>query len=206
MSLATTTMAIVAVIVFMVAFTLPTIAPSTSGGHGLGDRLLGLPLPLLRLAEFGYGMLLCRVFLELNTDATAPAYSDLAIAVNLTIIGAIFSMPLNYLWTSVSTVLFGLLICQLASSRARLCASLSTKTMSLLGGASYSIYLLQGPVRAWVKALIHSGGVGELINPIILLALSVLVFFYFEEPAKQSIMRRSAKRAKPSIVQAYNAE
>ena len=76
--------------------------------------------------------------------------------------------------------------------------------MVLLGGASYSLYLLQTPVREWLRYLLT--GPYEMIGRIayqpLLVLISIAVFLWFEEPARTLLKRlgrgdprRSAREA-----------
>jgi peptidoglycan/LPS O-acetylase OafA/YrhL len=70
--------------------------------------------------------------------------------------------------------------------------------MVLLGGASYSVYLLRYPVTSWTRLLI-SGlpapfvRLGELLAPVLLVLFSILVFRYWEEPSRKALRRWFAR-------------
>ena len=75
--------------------------------------------------------------------------------------------------------------------------------MLLLGGASYSIYLLQLPVRDWVRTLFpHNSSLVSRLNapltPVVLILFSILVFRTWEEPARKAIRRLLVRRAEIS--------
>jgi peptidoglycan/LPS O-acetylase OafA/YrhL len=100
-------------------------------------------------------------------------------------------------WVSLVALPFGLLIYSLAGSRDFLSAFLSHPIMLLLGGASYSIYLLQLPVRDWVRVVtprisMRLVPLSAPLTPVILIGLSILVFKCWEEPMRRSIRRRLA--------------
>jgi peptidoglycan/LPS O-acetylase OafA/YrhL len=76
---------------------------------------------------------------------------------------------------------------------------LSWRPLVFLGGASYSIYLLQYPIRNWVRLLCEKVlhvpyVVGSLSSPALLIVISCLVFHYYEEA-----MRRALKRLFASL-------
>lgn len=116
----------------------------------------------------------------------------------LTTFAALFSLlflsiPIGS-WVSLVVLPFGLLIYSLASSRDFLTALLSRPLMLLLGGASYSVYLLQAPVRDYVRVLISRFSLrlvvfGAPLTPLILILFSILVFRIWEEPMRHSIRR-----------------
>jgi peptidoglycan/LPS O-acetylase OafA/YrhL len=71
---------------------------------------------------------------------------------------------------------------------------LSNRLMLLLGGASYSIYLLQLPFRDCVRVLSAraSYSVANLATPatpVLLVLFSILVFKLWEEPSRRAIRR-----------------
>jgi peptidoglycan/LPS O-acetylase OafA/YrhL len=70
--------------------------------------------------------------------------------------------------------------------------------MVLLGGASYSVYLLRLPVTTWARIFLSglpAGFVrfGELLAPLILVAFSIPLFRYWEEPPRKAVRRWFAK-------------
>ena len=65
--------------------------------------------------------------------------------------------------------------------------------MVLLGGASYALYILQGPIRQWLYwAVDHAfltEKVASILNPIFAISLSILIFVYWEQPARVAVNR-----------------
>jgi peptidoglycan/LPS O-acetylase OafA/YrhL len=78
---------------------------------------------------------------------------------------------------------------------------LSRKTMMLLGGAAYSMYLLQFPMRRameWVFShfLPRLANIGPpLITPLLLVGVAVVVHLRFEEPVRRGLRQWFAKNA-----------
>ena len=67
---------------------------------------------------------------------------------------------------------------------------LSTKTMLLGGGISYSIYLVQLPVKGWIQLMatsmhMDSDGIRFLITTIALIGVSLILFKAVEDPARK---------------------
>jgi peptidoglycan/LPS O-acetylase OafA/YrhL len=89
---------------------------------------------------------------------------------------------------------FAVLVYELAARRTWLARVLSTKTMVLLGSASYCVYLLQYPVRTWVRVIFSVlpasyAALGAPLTPFILVAVSVLVYRFWEEPSRRALRR-----------------
>jgi peptidoglycan/LPS O-acetylase OafA/YrhL len=74
--------------------------------------------------------------------------------------------------------------------------------MLLLGGASYSVYLLQALIREITHKLFgrFHPGFDAVLSPIILICLSCLIFLFYEEPLRDVIrnllLRRPTASAK----------
>lgn len=179
----------------LVLFALPMMLPGAQGGRNLGDALLDWPLPLLRLVEFGYGMLLYRVVETADARVVLRVASPAATAATLAAVLAILASPLSAQGISAASILFGLLIVQLAVARTRLAALLSSRALLLLGSASYAIYMLQGPVREWVNLIVPSPALAAALNPFVLLAVALAAYRFVEEPARRMLVRELGTRA-----------
>ena len=83
----------------------------------------------------------------------------------------------------------GILIFQIASESSSIRSFLGSNTLVLLGGASYSIYLLQVPIREYSK-LVFGNSLDKFISPIVLIFVSILIFKYYEEPVRKWILKR----------------
>jgi peptidoglycan/LPS O-acetylase OafA/YrhL len=163
--------------------------------RGLGGVPGGLiPLPIWRFPEFLLGVILGLLFLRSPVVRQAPSRSLVTFAA---VAGTLvtLSLPLGR-WVSLVMIPYTLLISRLASAKDQWVKFLSTRLMLLLGGASYSIYLLQFPVRSWTRTIFaglpHSiQSLGSPLTPLILILFSILVFRFWEEPARRMLRRWS---------------
>jgi peptidoglycan/LPS O-acetylase OafA/YrhL len=160
-----------------------------------------LPLPVLRLPEFVLGMLVGLRFLRRAASIPENRSPWIPVALASTTL-ALLSLPIGE-WKSLVVVPFGFLVYELALGKDWCARLLSTRPMILLGGASYAVYLLQYPVRSWVRIAFARfpqplASQGAPLTPVILVLLSILIFKYWEEPARRFIRGtfaiRSAKR------------
>lgn len=163
--------------------------------QGLGERNLSaglsrlLILPILRFPEFLLGVSLGNRFLRVGGSSRNVIYSYLS-AISVIVI---LSLPIGS-WVSLVVLPFSTLIYDLAGSKNHLVAFFSTRVMILLGGASYSVYLLQAPFRDWVRTLSlqEPSVVAKIITPLtplFLVLFSIIVFKLWEEPWRRSIRR-----------------
>ncbi len=93
-------------------------------------------------------------------------------------------------WTSVVVVAFAGVILGLAEERTLVSRFLSTQTMVLAGGISYSVYLMQMPVKSWVMTGTEAIGlrseVGRLgLTAVALIVVSWVLFRWVEDPARR---------------------
>jgi peptidoglycan/LPS O-acetylase OafA/YrhL len=158
---------------------------------------LPVPLPVLRLPEFLVGVAMGLLFLRSTpqTRRSYPFYIAAAAALVL------LSLPIGH-WVSLVMIPTALMVYELAFSDGLPARLFSSGPLVLLGGASYAIYLLQYPVRAWTKMFFSYAGtslsfVGNVLTPAILIVFSIAVFRYWEEPARKFLhparVRRSSK-------------
>lgn len=167
---------------FSVVLHTPTQVLGVWNGYAYGLRM---PLPVLRLPEFLVGIALGLLFLRSRPRPGHPYLFYLAAAVTL----ALLSLPIGS-WVSIVMIPMAFLLYELAFSEGLPARLFSSGPVVLLGGASYAIYLLQYPVRAWTKLLGSSMGpsfsfLGSLLTPVILIAFSLVVFRYWEEPLRK---------------------
>jgi peptidoglycan/LPS O-acetylase OafA/YrhL len=99
---------------------------------------------------------------------------------------------------------FSVLVYELACGGTLLTKFLSMRFMVLLGGASYSVYLLRYPVTAGMRVLVDQlppafVRVGELVTPLVLVLFSIAVFRYWEEPARKTMRNWFTKQRPPSV-------
>jgi peptidoglycan/LPS O-acetylase OafA/YrhL len=158
-----------------------------------------LPLPVLRIPEFLLGVVMGLRFLR---DARALDKVSRPLIVYPAVLGtfAALSLPIGH-WVTLVMLPFSLLVYELARGGSLVAKFLSTRFMVLLGGASYSVYLLRYPVTNWTRLLVSTlpaGFVrfGELLSPLVLVLVSIVVFLAWEEPARKAARRWFAKQRK----------
>jgi peptidoglycan/LPS O-acetylase OafA/YrhL len=152
------------------------------------------PLPVLRACEFVLGILACRIFLNAPQSSWSRfgGWKTYLTALAIVVILASTTSPQ---FSSFATVLFPVLIIQLGAGGAGLAAFFSTRPMLVLGGASYALYIIQGPVREWVRLFVPAP-LDAAVNPLITLAIAIAAFLFWEQPA-QRWLRAAYRRATP---------
>ena len=154
------------------------------------------PLPVLRLPEFLLGVVLGLVFLRAPHRPTRRWALWLSIAVSALILATVHGQ-----WISLLMIPNAVLVYELAHEGGLINHFLSRKTMMLLGGAAYSMYLLQFPMRRameWVFAhfIPRLANIGPpLITPLLLVGVAVVVHLRFEEPVRRGLRQWFAKQA-----------
>jgi peptidoglycan/LPS O-acetylase OafA/YrhL len=148
-----------------------------------------IPLPVLRLPEFVVGMALGLAFLKFPQGRQNSTVSICAT------LGAILvlCLPLGA-WASIAIVPFAILIYSLAYQSGPIARLLSNRVLVLLGSASYAVYLLQLPTRIYTRLLfaqiLHGPhDLDAFLSPCLLLVVSVLVFLFWEEPARKFLRK-----------------
>ena len=162
-----------------------------------------VPLPILRIPEFFLGVVLGLRFLR--SGSAQQHRPGRPLVVYAAVVGTIaaLSLPIGD-WVSLVIFPFSILVYELAAGGTLLTKFLSTRVMVLLGGASYSVYLLRYPVTSWMRVLVEQlppGFVrgGELLAPLVLVLFSIVVFRYWEEPARKAIRRWFTKQQPESV-------
>jgi peptidoglycan/LPS O-acetylase OafA/YrhL len=159
--------------------------------------------PLLRLPEFILGVSVGLLFLRKPEQLRAVA-GPLSI-VTLLVIGALLSQHERMLYllihNGVLAPLYALLIVTLACGVGPLAKLLSTKTLGLLGEASFALYLLHVALLVYVvKALgvlhLSIDRTPALITVYLVVAqvTAIAVLTYIEEPARRFIRKRFGSR------------
>ncbi|HUL33971.1 MAG TPA: acyltransferase [Candidatus Eisenbacteria bacterium] len=153
-----------------------------------------IPLPLLRIPEFILGMVAGNFFVRFGA-LRQKTWMSLIAAVSSLIVLCSTAGP----WVSLAALPFLLFIYCLASSDDPVTALFRGPIMVLLGGASYAVYLLQLPVRDWVRVSFEWSALNRYVpdaplTPIILVLFSILIFKYWEEPLRRQIRRVFASR------------
>ena len=153
-----------------------------------------IPAPVLRLPEFIFGICLALVYAR-GAFPTGLSWAPLAAIIATCGIIAASRSP----WIApFATIGFGLVIFSTAAwLRAGVMSRfLNSKKMLLLGGASYSLYLLQSPVRAWVRVILVGNleSIGRTCYLPIMICVSIVTFLRFEEPMRRWIKSLAATR------------
>ncbi len=171
--------------------------------HGLdGEPYPGMfrfiPLPVIHLPEFIGGAAMGTLFLRSEGVVDSGAWTYVALGLSF----AALMLP-GGPWTSVALIGFSALIYCLARERTVVARVLSTRLLLFGGGISYAMYLLQQPVRNWVHPWItHDSRIPWqlAIVPIVLVALSAVVYSYYEGPARR-MLRAVLARMRPTPTQ-----
>jgi peptidoglycan/LPS O-acetylase OafA/YrhL len=149
-------------------------------------------LPVLCLPEFVFGLALGAIFLSKPASEPRAATNDWITVAGILPCFAIFAAGAGDYLTSLTTaVCFGWAIYRLANGRGWLTNLLSSRVFLLLGGASFSVYILQGPVRLISRRLFANfhPGLDAVLSPFILISLSCLIFLFYEEPLRNVIRK-----------------
>ena len=159
-----------------------------NGELTLGGQSYFIPVPVLRAPEFIYGMFFGVVFLRGRFRLPGwTAYAALAI---IALAATCSTQPAV---EAVALIAFGPLIMALATSpkASAIRRLLDRPLLTLLGGASYSLYLLQFPVHEWIAAATPARLEfwGRLAFAPALILVSVLVYRGFEEPARRRLRK-----------------
>jgi peptidoglycan/LPS O-acetylase OafA/YrhL len=154
------------------------------GKLAVAGRVILFPRPLLRVPEFIYGVCLGVIFLRGRVVASNwVAYASLAI-----IVGAAAASTSDASQT-IALLAFGPLILSLATAlrRSFIKTILDSPLLVLLGGASYTLYLLQYPLRKCLAVLVPDRWqfYGRVAFAPALIVISVIVFLYFESPMRR---------------------
>ena len=189
---------------------LSSISASESVPDGNWPNFLKF-FPLFRLPEFLFGMVLGILFCR----SSAVALKTRVVRLAITLAGVVsvlaicnFCVPYGpYLLfhNGLLLVPFSALIFGLAHSDSTFARVLSGKWLDTLGCASYALYIIHVPMIHYVQALgrrlqLQSACSGYELLALLLLfvILSVVLWRYFEEPARKSIMRGTGRRDWPT--------
>lgn len=158
--------------------------------------------PLMRLFEFACGCFLGGLWKEILERRAAGRRAWLAVA-------AVSTGLLVVLLTTVSPELlaqFGPLVaplfgvCILASATCEVLgerqpSGLVSRLMSLLGRASYALYILHMPVRDWCVVLFElGGGVMDLVVYLAVMGgVAIAAYYFVEEPLRRRLSRFAAE-------------
>lgn len=168
---------------------------AVTGSSALIDNQLALfawmkwtPVPLLRLPEFLIGIFVAELHLR-GHRLRIPAWP---IALLLVVGLALASSPRI---AAFATAMSALLVMAIAGDQqSRFARALSVRWLVLLGAASYALYLMHQPVHFAALALLGSSKAMIALQYPILIAGSVALLLYYEEPAREWIRKRAAMK------------
>jgi len=187
----------VACAVFIVAFGVPTVSPGVRTVPLLGEQVWTL-IPLFRMAEFTYGMAICHIFMRWplfsrQHPANPRIASALEIGLALGMIAVLVTADSPQA-KGVFTVLTGLFILVTAHGAGVVSRLMSTRALLLLGGASYSMYILQQPIHSLCQALVRAP-YDQVLSPAATIVGAIGVYLFIEQPAQRLLMGRRRRRA-----------
>lgn len=164
------------VCVLMVVFRLPGIDQAK---HALFDWQNLIPYPLIRFPEFLYGILLALLYRR-GIAPSSPMLLHILIAIVLVLLFSVHSL---WLYGPLA-VICGIIILLLTTSSGAspLNAILTHPVAVMLGRASYSLYILQLPVYLILHATFPGSMIAKLSYVPLMIILSIVVFFLYEEP------------------------
>jgi peptidoglycan/LPS O-acetylase OafA/YrhL len=157
--------------------------------------------PLMHVAEFLIGVSCGLLYLRASAARTqkgadAGLLSVLVAAAVVLVLSIPQQLPFPLLHSGLLAPLFGILIFSLATGGGPLAQLLQTPQAVLLGKASYAIYLFHEPLatilykRQWspLRATPPYARFGVYLT--ILIAFSIAVLVWYEEPARRAIRHR----------------
>jgi len=155
-----------------------------------------IPLPVIFLPIFLLGAVLGNLYLEC---AAGKPLRDRGLFTWFGLFALVLALCFPRMSPATSFVLIGysLFVYGLAAETSLVSRFLSTPALVLGGGMSYSIYLMQLPVRMWVKAGIAAAngedGLRNMATVVfVLLLVSWIIFRFVEEPARKWLRAKFA--------------
>jgi len=170
-----------------------TVYPWTDFGGYIHHPIwpLYLPLPFVRGSEFLLGMALHTLIMR---PAIIPIRLGAAHCILVAgVIAAVLSLTDNEQVIGIAAVLVGILITTIYISDNAFTRLLGCRALILLGNASYALYLLQGPVRAYLGIVVPDPYDRLFCFPITLCA-AILVWRFVEVPARLYILGLAHRR------------
>jgi peptidoglycan/LPS O-acetylase OafA/YrhL len=156
---------------------------------------LYLPLPLVRGGEFLLGMTLHTIVRRPATITFQPGTGNCILVTGA--IALLLSLTDNEQVLGAAAVLVGILIAMIYLADNAFTRLLGSRALILLGNASYALYLLQGPVHAYLGIFLPDPYDRLLAFPIAL-AVAILAWRFVEIPARLyllSLVRRRRENA-----------
>ncbi|WP_162538604.1 acyltransferase [Granulicella sp. WH15] len=171
-----------------IAFHAPNLAP------GVFDSWVNrhILLPVLRLPEFILGMSLGALFMERQSASPDWRTNDWLTLAGLIPGGIVISLRVEDRYLIAAALFsFAWAIFRLAVGKGWLTNLLSSPPMLLLGGASFSIYILQAPIRNLMHVLFahFHPGLDAAVTPVVLIVFCCFLFLYYEEPMRGVVRR-----------------
>lgn len=146
------------------------------------------PVPLLRLPEFLIGLFVAELHLK-GCTLRFPAWP-----ITLLLVAGL-AVTTSPRVAALATTLSALLIAAIVGEqRSRFARTLSMRWLVLLGGASYALYLMHQPVHFGVLALLGPAKTMVVLQYPILIAISIALFLFYEEPVREWIRKRAAMK------------
>lgn len=196
--------------------------------HGRMDNnwlLLLDRLPLLRLAEFATGILVCYRLQQGMPPTNKAPYLQKSVTLGVVLLAAhlIWFIPTDgnglsfWRWAFdhgraylLGIPIFAAIILLLSNTRQPITRLLTTTPVVLLGEASYALYLLHWPA---IMLLFGFSSHGTTITPIIgwmvigvTLIVALLAFRWLEQPARRAIRARFADTGVRRLVRNSSSE
>ena len=166
--------------------------------------------PVFHVPQFLMGVCVGVLFLR-STSKTSSSqiYSKVSLLAGISFLvtfiwlaltpGIPYELPNNGLLAPI----FSLLIYTLAYGRGTIAKLLSLPFLTLLGEASYAIYLLQNPLLSFLKVISEKAAQVDLVSPdffnsfsfllcylFILVSISIGAFLFIETPLRRSLLSR----------------
>jgi peptidoglycan/LPS O-acetylase OafA/YrhL len=158
-------------------------------GYNPAPLFQHLPLVLIRLPEFLYGMVLGTLFLR-----RAEAVSSVGFYVAILIVLLAIAQTRSFFSHAIAICALGPLVYCTAGIRESSLAAriLGNQVLVFLGGASYSIYLLQVPVLQMLDVIIPHDLIAlrRLIYVPLVVAIASVVFAWFEQPGRKILRQK----------------
>jgi peptidoglycan/LPS O-acetylase OafA/YrhL len=165
--------------------------------NGAVDRDFWMFNPLVRLPEFLMGMTVGVLWME--RDDKQFVLPKLTAEISLAVLLAVLCIPMHeaYVMNGACAPLMLLIILGLANGEGLLARILSTKFLVVLGGASYSLYIIHWPVWYEARSVLEKlhvrldpNSTFWLITLGVLIPASYICFRYIEEPVNKTLRKR----------------
>ena len=186
-------------VIFIISGGTTTVTPWTDYGGYIHQPVwpLYLPLPLVRTGEFLLGMLLQTFVTRL--PRLAPNFGATHSVVICAAIIALLSATSDERALSTAAVLVGILIAMIYVADNAFTRLLGSRALILLGNASYALYLLQGPVHAYLGIFLPDP-YDRLLGFPIALAAAILAWRFVEIPARLYLLSLVNRRRESAQV------